>query len=271
MRRTNLTGLGFILPFAVVLSGCANWALKDKCDDTNWFEYSQGVAFEGRYVDQDAFIKECRKVERVNAVQVEQGFKLGHDKMCHYDEIFLRAKTGIPIFFNFCDNLDPQEMRASYALGLQIFCTPDKGYSFGKSGKVYSNICIAEQELDFLPRYNQGRKEYLADNIATNEKLIVALEEQQRQLKLSESEMSKEISVLPKNASDCSYKFIYDDFMKKEQQKFVCEEADHIRKQRTRLTNGLNGNRDKQNAVREDILKSNRELSKLKEALSKTP
>ena len=85
------------------LSGCANWALKDRCEKTNWFEYSQGVAFDGRYLDEDGFVKDCKKVDRISAVQIDQGFKLGREKMCQYDEIFGRAKEGVPVFFKFCD------------------------------------------------------------------------------------------------------------------------------------------------------------------------
>ncbi len=32
---------------------CANYTLKKQCEETNWFDYSQKVAFSGRYLEED--------------------------------------------------------------------------------------------------------------------------------------------------------------------------------------------------------------------------
>src|SRR3989338_3097507 len=120
----------FVLLAASILvlftMGCANWALQDKCEKTNWFEYSQGVAYQGKYLEEDGFIKACKGIDSTSAVQLDLGFKQGREKMCQYDEIHSRAKEGVPVFFKFCDGLEMNRMKYLYQQGLVSYCTAEK-------------------------------------------------------------------------------------------------------------------------------------------------
>lgn len=46
--------------------------------------------------------------------------------------------------------------------GLKEYCTPQKGYLLGRSGKQYNNVCSPELELSFLKGYQKGRSVYEA-------------------------------------------------------------------------------------------------------------
>jgi len=233
------------------LLGCSNWALKDRCEKTNWFEYSQKVAFEGRYLEEDGFIKDCKGVDRTSAVQLDLGFKQGRDKMCQYDEIYGRAKEGVPVFFQFCDGLDMDRMKGLYRDGLVSYCTNEKGYSFGKAGKIYQNLCNPQQEKVFLPGYYKGRKEYLTDLMTELRGKLVEIKRLEQSYSETEAVLNREYGSLP-NAMECSNRTVYNDTAKKDEVKVICEEAGYVRSRRSSLWGSLDDVRDKLRNTRTD-------------------
>ncbi|MGZ3745953.1 MAG: DUF2799 domain-containing protein [Pseudobdellovibrionaceae bacterium] len=242
--------LSLVLIF--LTAGCANWALQDKCEKTNWYEYSQNVAYQGKYLEEDGFIKACKGIESTSAVQLDLGFKQGREKMCQYDEIFNRAKEGIPVFFKFCDGLEMNRMRALYQQGLVSYCTKDKGYSFAKSGKLYQNLCSPQQEKDFLPGYYKGRKEYLNDYIAELNAKLKAVKELEESFARTETNIHREYSTLPSNATECHTISVYNEASKKNENRSICEEASYIRGRRSTLWSELDSIRSKLREVRDN-------------------
>jgi len=258
-----------VLPLTL-LSGCANWALKNRCENTNWFEYSQKVAFDGRYLEEDGFVKDCKKVDRTNSVQLDLGFKLGREKMCQYDEIYARAKDGVPVFFKFCDGLNPVRMKSLYTDGLVLYCTAEKGYSFAKSGRVYLNLCNPEQEKKFLPAYYKGRREYLNSMIESSEKILAEVRSRETGLAVREARLSQEYSSLPE-ASECSTRTVYNESTKQDEYKLICQESSYIRMQRDGIYNNLTDLRKALRDARIEILTQNSALSEFKTELTKLP
>lgn len=220
--------------FFALLSSCASWDLKNRCEAENWFEYSQNLAFEGKYLEEDKFIKECKGVDRTNSVQLDQGFKLGREKMCNYDEIKLRGSQGQPVFFKFCDGLDLGTMKKRFSDGLEVFCTSERGYHYGKSGKVYQKVCSADKEKQFLPQYYKGRKEYLTQFLAEKK------EQASNQLSVvegyaqAESNASRAYYSIP-NLLDCKTIQVYNEYAKRDESKTVCSEPFYIRSQRDNI------------------------------------
>jgi hypothetical protein len=255
---------------ALLLAGCSSWILKERCEKTNWFEYSQKVAFDGKYLEEDGFIKDCKGVDRISAVQLDLGFKQGRDKMCQYDEIFTRAKEGVPVFFNFCDGLEKNRMRSLYQQGLVAYCTPEKGYSFAKAGKIYQNLCSPAQEKTFLPGYYKGRREYLNTLLVDYGARLTELKSLEHSYALTETKINIEYSNLP-NAMECSTVQVYDEATKTNQPRTVCQEAAYIRSRRSNLWNDLNGIRSKLNEVRGDWQELDQKIAQAKVDLLAVP
>ena len=247
----------FLIPIIVILSatGCSTWILKERCSSTNWFEYSQEVAFKGKYLEEDGFIKDCKGVDRISSQQIDIGFKLGREKMCQYDEIYARGREGVPVFFNFCGGLDMARMKSQFDSGLKEFCTKSNGYTYGKSGKIYLKVCSAKKEEDFLPSYKIGRKEYLLALIkslkAKNEDLRVDL----ATISASESRLSNEYSSLP-HPQECSYETVYNSSTQTNHSVNVCREASYIVSQRFQLRSELSRIRGLINDIQTQISKS---------------
>lgn len=259
-----------IIVIGLFLTGCSSWELKNRCEKTNWFEYGQGVAFNGQYLEEDAFVKDCKGVDRVSARQVDLGFKLGREKMCNYDELFNRGRTGVPVFFKFCDGLDPAKMNSHYSKGLKLFCTSENGQPYGRSGKVYQNVCPAPLEKNFLPPYYLGRKEYLKQYIVDLNAKIVAQAERESSLIQSESTLSREISYLP-SPQVCKIISVYNEAIKKDESKTVCSEADYIRRQRDRLYSDISNVRSSLYEVRRDLNQYTQDLNTARSELTKIP
>ena len=55
---------------------------------------------------------------------------------------------------------DLASYRSGHADGLQSFCQPAKGFSYGRSGAAYRGVCPADLEYGFLAAYNDGRHLY---------------------------------------------------------------------------------------------------------------
>lgn len=232
--------------------GCANWALRESCEKTNWFDYAQNVAFQGKYLEEDGFVKACQNLEKTSAVQVDLGFKQGREKMCQYDEILARGREGIPVFFKFCDGLDEGRMKSMYRQGLETYCTNEKGYTYAKTGKLYHNLCTAEQEKKFLPGYYKGRREYLTSLVADYRKAIQSLRERLDSFEKSEAGLNSEYSRLPKEAQECRIDLVYDEVQKKNENRKICEEAHYIRQRRTSLWSDLDRTRGQIRDLRAD-------------------
>lgn len=255
--------------FIFVLSGCSTWVLEERCEKTNWFEYSQSLAFQGKYLEEDGFIKDCKGVERVSAQQLDVGFKLGREKMCQYDEIFQRGRKGIPVFFKFCDGLEMNTMLSQFSKGLKEFCTADNGYTYGKSGSVYQKVCDKDQEVQFLPRYKLGRKEYLISYVALLEAESLKMGDLLSSLSASERRLSNEYVNLP-SPQECTSKSVYDEATKSTSTQTVCEESWYIKRQRNSLSSSLSEVRNQLDDVRRKIgnaaserLKAKKELESL--------
>ena len=50
-----------LLFICIALSSCSSYFKRQTCESTNWFEYGQNVALEGRRLTGDQFVLECQK------------------------------------------------------------------------------------------------------------------------------------------------------------------------------------------------------------------
>lgn len=53
---------------------------------------------------------------------------------------------------------------AGHQIGLLSYCTADRGYEEGISGRSYAEVCPLDREAQFLPPYRLGAARYQADS-----------------------------------------------------------------------------------------------------------
>lgn len=63
---------------------------------------------------------------------------------------------------------DDNAYRAGWAQGVLRYCTLPNGFSQGRSGATYNNVCPAHLEADFLPAYRDGQIVYAAEQAVSS-------------------------------------------------------------------------------------------------------
>lgn len=161
----------------VVLSSCASYFKRKSCESTNWFDYGQKVALDGRRLTGDQFIMECQKAEAdVAESDLDRGFKSGLEKYCQPETVFQVGKNGRFFSQEMCTGLNMNLLLSRHRAGVQEYCQKSNGYSAGTKGDAYNKICPADLEPAFLQEFNRGRKKYLNVMIDENQKMITRLE-----------------------------------------------------------------------------------------------
>ena len=220
------------------LTGCVS-VLKENCEKTNWFEHSRDVALDGRYLEEDRLIKSCKDIDTTNATQLDLGFKSGRERYCSYEGFLRRGEAGDLVNFKMCDELILRQMQERYGHGLARFCTGDVGYTYGASGKVYKKVCFKDQENVFLPKYFQGRKEFLQKSISQAQVDISALTVLQNNMEPQIDLITSEIRSLP-SPQECLSIEVYNEQTKKNENKTVCHESSYIQSRRSTLYTQVN-------------------------------
>lgn len=160
----------------LLLSGCASYMKRQSCEATNWFEYGQSVALDGRRLSGDQFILECQRAESdIDESDLDRGFKAGLAKYCLPEVVLQTGKSGK--FFNeeMCTGMGLNNLRVQHRTGVLQYCDRSNGYSAGTKGDPYNKICPIELEKAFLPEFNRGRKRFLSAKISQNNSQIQEL------------------------------------------------------------------------------------------------
>ena len=166
-----------LLPLVISLSSCSSYMKRKQCESTNWFDYGQSVALDGRRLSGDQFIMECMKAEAdVAESDLDRGFKSGLDKYCQPDTVFQVGKNGSFFSAEMCVGEGLTLLQSRHRAGVLEYCQRSNGYAAGAKGKAYNKICPASLEGAFLPEFNRGRKRYLQTLTSENSKEIAQLE-----------------------------------------------------------------------------------------------
>lgn len=169
--------------FAFELVSCASYFKRKDCESTNWFQYGENVALEGRRLSGDQFITECFQADAdVAEADLDRGFKSGLEKYCQPETIFQVGKNGNFFSTEMCVGENLTLLRSRHSAGVLEYCQRSNGYSAGAKGKAYNKICPASLEAGFLPEFNRGRRRYLQTLISDNDKQISGLEREINQL-----------------------------------------------------------------------------------------
>lgn len=178
------------------LVACSSYFKRKTCESTNWFEYGQSVALEGRRLTGDQFISECNNADAdVAESALDRGFKSGLEKYCQPETVFQTGKSGNFFSTEMCTGQGLNVLTARHRAGVQEYCQKSNAFSSGAKGKAYNKICPAELEGAFLPEFNRGRRRFIESNIAENEKLVRRLDHEisslQNELRFKTSELQR--------------------------------------------------------------------------------
>jgi hypothetical protein len=95
--------------------------------------------------------------------------------------------------------------------GLKEYCTPQRGYGLGASGKPYNSVCPDYLEEDFLTAYHQGKELYSAQMIVNK---------QEADLK----KMHQDLANVKQRRSEFEAELIRDSSIGQKRRKYLLEE-----------------------------------------------
>ncbi len=275
MKKSNssrATGWLKILAMGLLLAntGCASYFTRKTCESTNWFQYGEKVASEGRRLSGDGFINECRKVEaNINEAQLDQGFKHGMANYCKVESVYDLGKRGEFFTQEMCDGENLRKLVERHKAGVNDYCQKSNGFTAGAKGKAYNRICPKEVEAAFLPEFNRGRKKYLGTLASENEKRIIEIDREiiglERDRNMKQLEMQR-LSMPTGLAVERKYDPVSGSYREQvinqisEDQKRAIED---MRWKVQSLDSQISQKRTEQSNLREEIRKINLEISGL--------
>lgn len=169
-------------------SSCAHYMTRKTCEATNWFDYGQNVALEGRRLTGDQFLSECYKAEaEIAESDLDRGFKAGMAKYCEPEQAYQTGRNGNFFSEEMCTGQGLSQLKLRHTSGVLDYCKRENGYNAGASGKTYNKICPSDLEKAFLPEYNRGRIRYLGTLKSQNAQQI---SEHSREISRIQSELN---------------------------------------------------------------------------------
>jgi Protein of unknown function (DUF2799) len=211
MRKQLLISAPALIAMAFTLTSCASYWTRKDCEKTNWFQYGQSVAMQGRRLTGDPKINSCLKAEaEIDEVALDRGFKTGMATYCQPETVFQMGKKGD--FFNveMCDGEQPRFLQKRHAEGVQAYCAKTNGYAAGSKGSKYNGICPKNLEAAFLPEFNRGRKAFLTSAITNNETRIDEIERQIRRLDSDRMSLVTQMALMGNSTSTVVREVKYD-------------------------------------------------------------
>lgn len=174
----------FVLLLMILnLFSCASYFKRKDCESTNWFNYGEQVALDGRRLSGDQFISECNLADAdVAESDLDRGFKSGLEKYCQPETVFQTGKNGHFFSTEMCVGQALSSLHVKHRAGVHEYCQRSNGYAAGAKGKAYNKICPTDLEPIFLPEFNRGRKRYLGVITIENNKRITQLESEKSKL-----------------------------------------------------------------------------------------
>ena len=192
----------YLVILTLVLFSCSSYFKRKDCESTNWFEYGEKVALEGRRLSGDQFLGECFSADaNVDESAADRGFKSGLEKYCQPETIFQVGKNGNFFSQEMCVGENVNLLKTRHLAGVVEYCQKSNGYAAGAGGKAYNNICPNSLEAAFLPEFKRGRKRYLNTLISDNEKQISTLERELSQSQMDLRNRRAEMQTLQNTAS----------------------------------------------------------------------
>jgi hypothetical protein len=196
--RLQILATIFVLVGASLLSGCSSYFKRKECEATNWFQYGESLAMQGRRTTGDQFIFDCKRAEaNISEADLDRGFKKGMSTYCTPQQAFRVGKEGDLFSQELCDGPGIREMMANHSKGLQEYCAPTNGQRAGASGKKYQGVCPKDLEVDFLKEYSKGRRTFLTGLVQRHSNQLRELETEASSAEREKRQAELALSFLP--------------------------------------------------------------------------
>lgn len=252
-----------LITLALMLTSCATYWTRKDCEKTNWFQYGQSVAMQGRRLTGDAKITACNQAEaNIDEVALDRGFKTGMATYCQPDTVFQTGKRGEFFNVDMCDGEQPRFLQKKHAEGVAAYCAKSNGHAAGAKGARYNGICPKNLEEAFMAEFNRGRKTYLNAWINNNENRIDEIEGQIRRLDSDRMSIVTQLAIMP-SANTVVRETKYDPVTRSTREETRIDENEKTKRRREDLKSNLdskerdiNSKRDEQDKLRE----ANREM-----------
>jgi hypothetical protein len=247
----------------LMLTSCASYFIRKDCEKTNWFQYGQSVAMEGRRLTGDSRVKQCEEAGTdINGAELSRGFKAGMASYCMPDTVFQTGKKGE--FFNveMCDGEQPRFLQKRHVEGVKEYCAKTNGYAAGSSGKKYNNICPKDLETAFMPEFNRGRKAYLKATIENNESRITEIDTNVHGIDRERMMLMTQLSAMG-DGKVITREMKYDPITRSSREEVKVTEDPETQRRRDNLRYDLDRKQreiESKRAEQEELRKKNREL-----------
>lgn len=252
-----------------LLSSCASYFKRKNCESTDWHAHGYKFAMQGKRLDSDSFIKECKQVEaKVDHAAADNGFKAGMVDYCKVESAFNKGVEGETYNYDFCSSNKIPSLKVSFDRGRTKLCTSG-GYKFGASGKAYTSQCNSRGESSFLKDYNRGRYKYLQSEIRLSRNETYEIDRKIRNIQNDIYGLQGQINSLG-SGQVLVRERKYDEFSRTYREEIKQTENASVANERSRLSNIISRKRseisslkNEQESLHKKIREYQRELTKI--------
>jgi len=142
--------------FAVLAAGCSTIS-KDSCIAGSWesLGYEDGREGESRGAF-NKIAKTCAKYDiTANAADYRTGYENGIRQYCSYDKGYDHGTSGKSVKTE-CREINSTPYLDGYNLGLPLYCSFDKGFDHGESGSSINAQCRKLNAIPYLDGHDEG-------------------------------------------------------------------------------------------------------------------
>jgi len=156
----NSMGTIAIMAILFMVAGCASVS-KEDCLVTDWYEIGRMDGRQGR--PRTALQGRAKACLEHGISADRQAYYKGHDLgmqyYCTEQKGFELGQQGLA-YRSVCPLQLEADFRAGYDKGMQSFCSERKGFELGSQGQAYRYVCPPEFEPDFRAGWEKGREIY---------------------------------------------------------------------------------------------------------------
>ncbi len=247
---------------------CASYFVRQECKKIDWYNFGYEEAMKGNRLSNNVQIKKCEEADAdIDHGAMDQGFKKGMKNYCLPDTAYITGKSGSFFQPSMCEGLNLKVLRERHKDGVREYCKKSNGYSAGAKGNVYNQICPKDLEEAFLPEFNKGRRNFLAESIRNKEREVIDMDREISTLDSRRSRLSFELSSLRGSQTTVRNK-VWTGSGYREETQVVDDPA--VTQRRNSLENDMRSVdseiysvRNRQNKLRKEISELNSELAKL--------
>jgi len=156
----NSMGVIAMTAMLIMVAGCASVS-KEDCLLTDWYEVGRLDGRQGKA--RTAFQGRAKACLEHGISADRQAYYQGHDLGLQYyctgQKGFELGQQGLA-YRSVCPLPLEANFRAGYDKGLQSFCSASKGFDLGSQGQAYRYVCPPEFEPEFRVGWENGRALY---------------------------------------------------------------------------------------------------------------